>query len=106
VEASKEIEEAIQKSVKEAELQDKEAAFKLAFGITLKWDAGKMECDLSWSVKHKLSVDEEIPNPDQLKLDISEATVQVGDGPPIPISEAKRLVEAVKRSRKGPNEQA
>lgn len=72
VEASKEIEEAIQKAVVEAQNQEKDAVFRLGFSITLNLDTNKMDCDLSWNVKRKLSVEEEIPNPDQPKLPLEE----------------------------------
>ena len=98
VEAADEINEAISKSVEEAQLQDKEASFKLTFGITLKWDSNKMENDLSWSVKRKLSVDDDIPNPDQLKLPI-ESTIRDGEGNLLTLAEAAARVLNVKKGK-------
>ncbi len=64
-EASDEIEAAMVNAASEAQLQEKQAIFKLGFSISLNLDANTMDNDLSWSVKHKLSVTDEIPDPNQ-----------------------------------------
>ncbi len=52
----------------EEEAQDNEAKprFKLGLGITLDLEADTMETALTFGIKHKLSVNAVMPNPDQI----------------------------------------
>jgi hypothetical protein len=71
--AAGEIETAMINAAKEADLQEKQAIFKLGFSISLNLDANTMDNDLSWSVKHKLSITDEIPDPNQPKLPLEDS---------------------------------
>lgn len=100
VDAAEQIEAAMIKAVEEAQLQDKDAVFKLGFTISLNLDTNKMDNDLSWSVRHKLSVSDDMPDPNQLKLSIEEEpTVRLGDNTQVPLSVAKELVREIKKGR-------
>lgn len=72
VEAQEEISTAMIKCAEEAQLQEKEAVFRLGFSVVLNLDTNKMKQDLSWTIKRTLGVEDDIPNPDQLKFSISE----------------------------------
>ena len=96
-----EIESALIKAAEEAQLQEAEAKFTIAFAIKLNLDKGQMDNDLSWSVKHKLSVSDEIPNPDQLKLPIGgidSMTIKTGnESVTITSEDAKKIQQACDR---------
>ena len=57
------------------EAQDNETKpkFRLGFTITLDLDEDKMETALSWNIKHKLSRDAKIPDPDQIQFPLQES---------------------------------
>ena|ERR1051325_7319607 len=52
----------------EAQENETKPKFKFAFSVVLDLDANKMETALTFGVRHKLSRDQQIPDPDQPKL--------------------------------------
>lgn len=62
------IEEGMQKTVEQSQLQETPATFTLNFGLKVKLDENAMEHALSFSNKTRFSVETEIPDPDQMKL--------------------------------------
>jgi len=52
----------------EAQEQEQKPVFRIGFAIVLDLDKDKMETALTFGVRHKLSIDREIPDPDQLVL--------------------------------------
>ena len=68
VESSDEIQAAMIKAAQEAELQEAACKFNLAFRIGCDLDANKVTHTLSWSVKHTLEVETDMPKPDQPEL--------------------------------------
>lgn len=79
----------------EEEAQDNDAPpkFKLGLAITLDLDADKMETALTYGIRHKLTAQSEIPDPNQTKLPLSpedeEAHIVIHKG-----------VKALKRAQK------
>jgi hypothetical protein len=67
-----------------SEAQDNETApkFKLGFAITLSLDDDKMETALTYGIKHKMTVESTIPDPNQMPLpmDATEGTVTLKSG--------------------------
>lgn len=59
----------------QAQLEDTKPKFKLSVGITLDLDKDTMDTDLSWSVKHHLSVSSTIPDPSQPDLPMDDTTI-------------------------------
>ena len=57
---------------REAALQEVGPKLKLGFTITVDIDKQVVDYDLSWSVRHKLSVSEKLEDPRQEKLDLDE----------------------------------
>lgn len=72
IEINEKIEEAISKAVEEAQLQEAPAKFALGFKVTLSLDENKITHALSWSNKTTLTVETEIPDPEQGKLKLEE----------------------------------
>ena len=52
------------KAAEEAQTQESKPKFKLGFSITLDMDEDKMDCTLSFSVKHSLTAEHGIPGSD------------------------------------------
>lgn len=73
-EKDKDIMEAWRAAETEAKDQETKPMFKLGFAITLNLQDDKMETALSWSVKHKVSCDHEMPSADQPFLPGTERT--------------------------------
>ena len=55
-------------AVVEAQDQEAKPKFRLGFTITLDLDRDSMETALAWSVRHKVSREQTIPDPEQLEL--------------------------------------
>lgn len=62
----------------EEEAQDNETKpkFKLSLGITLDLEADSMETALTFGIKHKLSVNTVIPDPNQIPLPLDKTMVE------------------------------
>lgn len=89
-EGNEKILEAWTAAEEQAVLDDGKPKFKLNFGITLDLDKDTMETDLSWSVKHHLSVSSQIPDPNQAELPIEETvTIKVPGAIPVTMSHDK-----------------
>lgn len=67
-----EILEAWNQAEQEAQDQESRPKFRLGFSITLDLDADSMETALAWSVRHKVTHDQAIPDPSQPELSIKE----------------------------------
>lgn len=68
IEAQDEIESALVAAATEAQAQESKAKLKIGFGITINLDSNALEYALTWSVAHKLTATEEIPDPNQPAL--------------------------------------
>jgi hypothetical protein len=65
---------------REAALQEVGPKLKLGFTIIVDIDKQVVDYDLSWSVRHKLSVSDKLEDPKQEKLDLDEKPrVKVGE---------------------------
>jgi len=73
-EKESEILEAWNQAEQEAQDQETKPKFKLAFSVTLDLDADRMETALSWSVRHKVTLDRQIPDPSQSDLPLEDET--------------------------------
>jgi len=80
----KDILAAIDQQTAEAQVQETAAKFRLGFTITMDWDGDSMTTDLTWSVKHKLTIVRAMPEPDQLPLP--------GVGPSVTITTGEKEV--------------
>ncbi len=83
-EAEEKILQAWSACAEEAQDQETKPKFRLGFTITLDLDEDKMETALSWAIKHKVSRDAKIPDPDQIDLGLqnvdSTVTIKTGGG--------------------------
>ena len=57
---------------REAALQEVGPKLRLGFSITVNIDKQAVDYDLSWSVRHKLSVSDKLEDPKQEKLEFEE----------------------------------
>ena len=57
---------------REAALQEVGPKLRLGFSITVDIDKQAVDYDLSWSVRHKLSVSDKLEDPKQEKLEFEE----------------------------------
>ncbi len=74
----------------QAQLDDSKPKFRLSLSITLDLDKDTMDTDLSWSVKHHLSVTAPIPDTDQSELPIGgTVTIETPDHEPVTVSTEK-----------------
>ena len=76
-ESEEKLMEAWSAAVAEAQDNDTKAKLKIGYSVSLDLDADKMQTSLSFGVKHKLSRDGEIPDPDQPALPLSEEDQQL-----------------------------
>ena len=67
--------QAIHKMQTEAQLQETKPKFILGFKITVDFDSGTYDTDLSWTLKQSLGVSHQIEDPNQQPLPL-ETTVQ------------------------------
>ncbi len=75
-EAEPKLLEAWDSAVAEAQDQDTKPVFRLGFTVALDLDKDTMSTTLAFGVRHKLSVDAQIPDPDQVKLDLDRAEAE------------------------------
>ena len=61
----------------EAQENETKPKFKFGFSVVLDLDANKMETALTFGVRHKLSRDQQIPDPDQPPLPLDDGTVTI-----------------------------
>lgn len=73
----------------EASENETKLKFKLAFAINLDLDADKMETALTWGVKHKLSKDASIPDPNQATFDDTLVTIAQEGQKPVTLAGAQ-----------------
>lgn len=67
----------------DAQENETKPKFKFTFNVVLDIEANKMETALTFGVRHKLSRDQEIPNPDQAVLKFAAAELRKnGFNPP------------------------
>ena len=67
-EGADDILKAIHKTEQEAQANDAKPKFSLGFKITVDFDNGSYNCDLSWSLKQTLSTSHAIDDPNKPKL--------------------------------------
>jgi|PlaIllAssembly_1097288.scaffolds.fasta_scaffold85189_2 hypothetical protein len=98
--------------IAEAEAQETKPKLKLAFSITLDLDGGKACYDLSFGIRHKLTITAPIPDPSQATLpldtsaDAPTVTLKTDKGSvtaPLPVfRDAVRQMRAANRLKDGP----
>ena len=101
-EAADQIEEAIVAAAAEAQAQEAEAKLSLGFKITLNLDRNSVQYGLGWSVKHTLTSEATLPDPNQDDLPgmKSGATVSFeSPGHERVTLTAEQLAKAARRAR-------